>query len=133
MMSRTIPAWQKLAACAPLLMLLVSLPAQVLLRCRIDGIARAACCCPKAEEAALPVTVVKAQDCCDREVTVNTRVETAAARSAAPDVVELALVLLASSASPLPQTTDSQPAVFRSHGPPRGGPSVVLLKHAFLI
>jgi hypothetical protein len=133
MFSGRLPAWQKVVAFAPLLLLLVSLPSEALLRCRMDGTIRSACCCPEQEEAPSSVPVVKAQDCCDREVTVNRRVPADTTRNAALDVASLALVALAEVVSPLPFAVDGTPTILRSHGPPRGGPPPTLLKHAFLI
>ena len=60
MVSRRLPAWQKVVAFAPLLLLLVSLPSEMLTRCRMDGLLRAACCCPAQEEAPSSVPVLKA-------------------------------------------------------------------------
>jgi hypothetical protein len=133
MVSRRLPAWRKVVAFAPLLLLLGSLPSEMLTRCRMDGLLRAACCCPEQEEAPSSVPVLKAEDCCDREVTVNRRVPADTPRKAAHDGAALALVALAELVSPLPFIVGGSPPMLRSHGPPRGGPPAVLLKHAFLI
>jgi hypothetical protein len=134
MLTRRLPACQKVAALAPLLVLMVSLPGQSLLRCRMDGILRSVCCCPARQELPSPAPVAKAQDCCSREVTVNQRVPADAARNAGLDVASLASAVAAPTTSLSPFGADRRPASLdRSHGPPRHGPSAVLLKHAFLI
>lgn len=133
MINRRLPAWQKVVALAPLLLLLVSLPGQVLLRCRMDGLVRSACCCPQRNEPPSPIPAAKAQDCCDREVTINERVPADANRNPVLDLAALTLTLIADAVPLPPFAEDRQPANLRSHGPPKNGPSVVLLKHAFLI
>src|SRR5580704_2574740 len=99
MTSRRFAAWQKVVALAPLLLLAVYLPGQMMLRCRIDGHLRPVCCCPQDEKAQDTGPVVKAQDCCDRELTVNERplVE--------PDQRAAELVLAPPSVAVLPITT----------------------------
>jgi len=133
MRSRRYAIWQKVAALAPVALLLVSLPSQLLLRCRIDGSLREACCCPADERQEIPGPVANAQDCCDREVTASGRPPFEAARGTEPDVVPAV-----SAVAPFAFATPSTPApridrAWFSHGPPREGPTVVLLKHAFLI
>jgi hypothetical protein len=130
--SRRFSVWQKVVALAPLLLLAVYLPGQMMLRCRIDGHLRPVCCCPQDEKAQDTGPVVKAQDCCDRELTVNERplVE--------PDQRAAELVLAPPSVAVLPITTpladsDRSALTWQAHGPPREGPLLVLLKHAFLI
>src|SRR5581483_3396473 len=73
MISRRFSVWQKLVALAPLLLLAVYLPGQMMLRCRIDGHVSPVCCCPPDEESQDTGPVVKAQDCCDRELTASQR------------------------------------------------------------
>ena len=128
------PIWQKVAALAPLLLLSVSLPSQILLRCRIDGLLRSACCCPPEADTESSVPVVKAQDCCDREVIVNERTVAEPARGSG---VGTAWATSTAIALPLVTLTLAAPVrserAWQAHGPPRGGPSIVLLKHAFLI
>jgi hypothetical protein len=136
MSSRRFATWQKVAAFAPLLLLAVALPSQSLLRCRIDGFLRSSCCCPaeaKAEtERALPV--VKAQDCCDREGTLGERPVIAPIRTSSvdtawtPSIAVSAPSVYFSFAAP-----DRSQRVWQAQGPPRQGPPIVLLKHAFLI
>lgn len=132
MISRRLPAWQKVVAFAPLLLVLVSLPGQVLLRCRVDGLLRSACCCPQGQDAPASTPVIKAQDCCERQVIVNARLPVDASRVAAADGI-LPAKVLAGTVSLVAFAADPRTVQVRSHGPPREGPSVVLLKHAFLI
>jgi hypothetical protein len=130
---RRFSVWHKVVALAPLLLLAVYLPGQMMLRCRIDGHLRPACCCPQGEQTQDSGPVVKAQDCCDREVSVNQRpvvepdqraidLEVAAASFLA------VLPIAASVAEP-----DRSDSTWYAQGPPRQGPPMVLLKHAFLI
>ncbi|HTB58504.1 MAG TPA: hypothetical protein VLC06_11545 [Polyangia bacterium] len=132
MISRRFSVWQKVVALAPLLLLAVYLPGQMMLRCRIDGHLRPVCCCPADEKTQETGPVVKAQDCCDRELTVNERplVE--------PDQRAADLVLAPPSVAVLPVASllaepDRAALTWQAHGPPREGPPLVLLKHAFLI
>ena len=132
MKRRRYALWQKVAALAPLALLLAYLPGQMLLRCRMDGSVRSACCCPTEEADQLPDPVARAQDCCDRELIVTARPIATASQPAnpqfAPDVV--AFWTPAFDAVPPLRAVDR---AWRSHGPPRGGPTVVLLKQSFLI
>ena len=134
MISRRLSAWRKIVALAPLLLLAVYLPGQSMLRCRIDGLLRSACCCPQKSEAQDSGPVVKAQDCCDRDDTVTKRPAMESARCSAADAVSAAsyslLPALVSVVLAVPAV--SAPA-WQAHGPPREGPPSVLLKHAFLI
>jgi hypothetical protein len=133
MISRRFSLWQKLVALAPLLLLAVYLPGQMMLRCRIDGHLRPVCCCPQDDEKQAGGPVVKAQDCCDRELTVNQR-PVFEAEQRAPDLELAPLLFLAvlPIAAPLAEA-DRSDLNWQAHGPPREGPPIVLLKHAFLI
>jgi hypothetical protein len=130
--SRRFSVWQKVVALAPLLLLAVYLPGQMMLRCRIDGHLRPACCCPPDEATQDTGPVVKAQDCCDRELTANLRPVVEADQQVADLLVApvsfLALPISAPFAEP-----DRSNLTWQAHGPPREGPPIVLLKHAFLI
>jgi len=134
MISRRFSIWQKAAALAPVLLLLVYLPGETMLRCRIDGMLRQSCCCPHkaATEDAGPV--VKAADCCEQEVTQGTRTTAVAASAAHRDLVEVAVAAIV--VAPLPSfapPTERLDRAWQRHGPAREGPPLVLLKHAFLI
>ena len=124
---------RKVAALAPIAVLLACLPGVDYLRCRMDGSIRTLCCCGDTEAPVNPGPVARAQDCCDRETTVSARPAMEPARPCAaeqvcslPPFAPLAMVSL-----PLPAPRWDRTR--QSHGPPRGGPSVVVLKHAFLI
>src|SRR5262245_42533755 len=94
--SRRFTPWQQLAALAPALLLLVYLPAQVLLRCRMDGLLRAECCCSHHGKEQPSGPTMKAQGCCAQEVADSQRPEADVARSATRDLAPttaLAVVL----------------------------------------
>jgi len=134
MISWRFSVWRKVVALAPLLLLAVYLPGQSMLRCRIDGLLRAACCCPQKSDAPDTGPVVKAQDCCDREDTVNERPVVEATRNHGVDVVSAtAYSLLPALIALLPTEPAVSGRARQRHGPPREGPTIVLLKHAFLI
>jgi hypothetical protein len=134
--SRRFALWQKVVALAPLLLVAVYLPGEMMLRCRIDGLLRPACCCP-AQEAQAPQDTgptVEAQDCCDREITGSARPVVEAARRAEPGLLP-AIALrpsVTTAVADLPAGDRFTPAAQR-YGPAREGPPLVLLKHAFLI
>ena len=135
LLSRRFSIRQKATALAPVLLLLVYLPAQALLRCRMDGTLRAACSCPQESERENASPAIQAQDCCDRVVTPSSSRPTAeAARPANRDIVQMTAAVFATSAHdalvPLCERPDGARA---RHGPAREGPPFVLLKHAFLI
>jgi hypothetical protein len=133
--SRRFSRWQQAAALAPALLLLVYLPAQVMLRCRIDGLLRSECCCPQPTEEKSSGPAFEAQDCCARDmVTDGQRPAADVARSAtriAPDVA-LAFFVAPPVSVPAP-VTDRFDRAAQRYGPAREGPPLVLLKHAFLI
>jgi hypothetical protein len=133
MVSRRFSAWQKVVAVAPLLLLALSLPAEALLRCQMDGLLRPSCCCPSQSEAPSSLPVVKTAGCCEREVMVATPIAGEGVRRSAADLFSATFVEL-----PLPlafatSEEDRVTAARSSQGPPRNGPSIVVLKHAFLI
>ena len=133
-MSRHLSVWHKVMALAPLLLLAVYWPGQAMLRCRIDGQLRPACCCPHDRDAQETGPVVKAQDCCDQEVTATQRPVIAAAQLSTDDTAAAAL---ATTLIPSPVPAVAAPSRFtrprQALAPPRDGPLLILLKHAFLI
>jgi hypothetical protein len=136
MISRRFTAWQKVVALAPLLLLAVYLPGQMMLRCRFDGLLRAACCCPRQREAQDTGPVIKAQDCCEQQVTASQRPVVVPARLSGGDrdmasAVSLAVPVV--SVGPSLVAPDRSGRFGRAHGRPWDGPPIVLLKHAFLI
>jgi hypothetical protein len=132
--SRRFSPWQKVLALAPALLLLVYLPAQMMLRCRIDGLLRSTCCCSHEGERESSGPVVKAQDCCDEEIAQNQRPKAEAARSSERDLAPIAAVaFFAAHALLVEPSTDRFDRAAQRHGPAREGPGIVLLKQAFLI
>jgi hypothetical protein len=132
--SRRFSVWQKVVALAPLLMLAVYLPGQVMSRCRMNGLLRPACCCPADDQAENAVAALKAADCCDREIAQTVRPVVDAATPTEPGFNPAAAVAALLPSVPLL----SAPAerfdwALQRHGPAREGPPLVLLKHAFLI
>jgi hypothetical protein len=125
-------AWQRWVALAPLLLLVVSLPSQLMLRCRIDGSLRASCCCPdEAERDLSPTPTVRPQSCCDQEATAHE------ARLMEPAPTPYSNVLIPTSvratfpfAAP---EARALPRAFQQAGRARQGPPLVLLKQSFLI
>jgi hypothetical protein len=123
---------QKLVALAPLLLLVVSLPSQMMLRCRTDGTLRAACCCPDEAARDLPAApTVEAQSCCVQEIATSEARIMEPAPSAHPDVV-ISAPLSATFASSAPKAGAVSRA-FEQGGPAREGPPLILLKQSFLI
>jgi hypothetical protein len=127
--------WRKLTALAPVLLLAVAGPGQELLRCSMDGILRTSCCCPaeKTAESDSSTAVLKAQGCCDRAATAADHPPAETIRTGHD---HFGWTSLQASAAPVTVSLDhSERAipVWRSHGPPRDGPSILLLKSAFLI
>lgn len=141
MISPRFSLWRKLVALAPLLLLAVYLPGEMMLRCRIDGLLRPTCCCAHASEPApgsVTGPVVKAQDCCDREMSASARPVVEAAQLSGQDQTpDLASTAFAAPALAFASSTLAGSARLRqawpSQGPPGEGPPIVLLKHAFLI
>ncbi len=134
MISRRFSLWQKAAALAPVLLLLVYLPGETLLRCRMDGTLRPACCCPSEDARQDSGPVVQAQSCCDREITQSERPVVDATRAAGRDLV--ATTAAAPVATPVAVAfapTSRFDWATQRYGPAREGPPLVLVKHAFLI
>lgn len=134
MISRRFSAWQKVVALAPLLLVAVYLPGEMMLRCRMDGTLRPACCCPPADAPRDSGPAVKAQDCCDRELTQSQRPVVDATRAARSDLV--ATTAAAPVATPVAVAfvpTSRFDWATQRYGPAREGPPLVLVKHAFLI
>jgi hypothetical protein len=132
--SRRFSLWQKAVALAPVLLLLVYLPGESLLRCRIDGMLRSACCCPHKSEPQDSGPAIKAQDCCDREMTGSERPVVEAAPVPGRDLVATtAIVPVAIPVAVIVSPTSHFDWASQRYGPAREGPPIVLVKHAFLI
>lgn len=133
MVSGRLSVWQKVVAFAPLLLLAVSVPGQVLLRCQMDGLVRSSCCCPPDKGPPSSIPVLKTQGCCDREVTVNEPAAAERGRLSAADFVAAAILSLSDPTALVADDSGRATSRSSSHGPPREGPSIVLLKQSFLI
>jgi len=120
-------AWQRVLALAPLVLVLVSLPSQVLLRCRMDGQLRDACCCPREQQPQGPAAAISSADCCRPETSVR---QVPVAR--APELSDAASAPVTSIATLAPPPVPAPP-LFRPLAPAREGPPLRLLKQAFLI
>jgi hypothetical protein len=132
-MVRHFARWQKLAALAPALLLLVCLPAQMMLRCRIDGLLRAECCCAQQQKEQPAGPTIEAQDCCDRVTANSDRPAADVARPATRDVAPIDAVAVVLDASALTRVARPFNRAVHRYGPAGEGPPLVLLKHAFLI
>jgi hypothetical protein len=131
---RRFSVWQKVVALAPLLLLAVYLPGQVMVRCRMTGLLRPACCCPADEQPESAAPAVKAADCCEREVGETARPVVQAAAPAEPCFNPAAALAAVLPSLPLLSAPAARSDwALQRHGPPREGPPLVLLKHAFLI
>src|SRR5512134_211333 len=130
LIARRFSRWQQAAALAPVLLLLVYLPGEVMLRCSMDGLLRPTCCCPQKAEAETSGPVVKAADCCDPVVAQGARPAAEAARPATRDFVQVATTAIVAPSMPLlVSPIERLDRAWQRHGPPRGGPPLVLLKH----
>jgi hypothetical protein len=133
-LARRFSVLQKVAALAPLLLLAVCLPGQMMFRCRIDGTLRPACCCAPDGDTQDAGPVVKAQDCCDRQVVQSTRLTAVATSAAHRDLVQVATAAIVAAPFPSFASPIERPErAWQRHGPAREGLPIVLLKHAFLI
>jgi hypothetical protein len=130
--ARRFSLLQKLTALAPLLLLVVVLPGQLMLRCRIDGTLRPACCCAHDGTAGEANATAKPQDCCDPEVASVERPPAEAARPPEGDLGVAPSDTLASAPAPAFAPVQLARGAQR-HGPPREGPRLILAKHSFLI
>jgi hypothetical protein len=131
--SRRLRVWWRVLGFAPALMLVVSLPSQMFLRCRMDGLVRAACCCPAPVDADQSTgAALQQQSCCDREITSHPLQLAEATRISNEDSAPVAIFLppvIALSAPMMPRL----PRQLGGCGPPRQGPSLVVVKQSFLI
>ena len=135
LISQRFTAWQKLTALAPVLLLVVAVPGQELLRCQMDGILRTSCCCPadKETEDNSSTAVLKTQGCCDRTATAADHPPAETTGTAHDQFGSTSFQALATPVALLLDHRQNAIPVRQSQGPPRDGPSVLLLKSAFLI
>jgi hypothetical protein len=135
LLSRRFTIRQKLTALAPVLLLVVAVPGQQLLRCSMDGILRTSCCCPAGKDIKDDgaMAVIKTQGCCDRTAAAADHPPAETTRTIHDQFAWTSFEVLA---TPVAFSIDDRGRDFsvrQSHGPPRDGPSVLLLKSAFLI
>lgn len=134
MFSRHITRLQKVAALLPALLMLVYLPAQAMLRCRVDGLLRTECCCPHQQQEQPSGPTIKAQDCCAQELAQTERPEADVAREPSRDLAPSAALAIVIPTAVLPAPASNRfDGLVSRYGPAREGPPLVLLKHAFLI
>ena len=133
-MSRQFSLWQKLVAVAPLLLLAVVVPGEVMVRCHLDGLLRPAPCCDHDEAPGDSGPAFETRDCCDREVTATDRpVSEAASATDGGQIASAAFAPHAGAGALLVAPVNHGSWAAQRYGPTRGGPPIVLLKHAFLI
>jgi len=133
-MSRQFSLWQKLVAVAPLLLLAVVVPGEVMVRCHLDGLLRPAPCCDHDEAPGDSDPAFETRDCCDREVTATDRPVSEAARATdGGQIASAAFAPHAGAGALLVAPVNHGSWAAQRYGPTRGGPPIVLLKHAFLI
>jgi hypothetical protein len=128
--------WRKALALVPVLLVLASVPEHFLLRCRMDGELRAACCCHAAEnaETARSEPALSNACCCDRVVVSRLLAPFASGRAPAPAVdVALPAVGPAHAALIAPEPLRPAPRALQRGGPAREGPALLVLKQTFLI
>jgi hypothetical protein len=130
---RKTDLWRRAVAVVPALLLLVCLPGETMLRCRVDGLLRSTCCCAHQGERQTSGPAVSARECCDPEVNANVR---PVAEAAAP--AEQGLTFTAAAAVPVAPIAFVAPPVERwgstqGGGPAGVGPPLVLLKSSLLI
>jgi len=132
MVWRRSQGWATALIVVPFLLLVVSLPGRVLLRCRFDGQVRASCCCKvdmRQESPAPGPSLSGPSCCCDREISGHALPLRPMADVAAPGV-PVVLPAFASLVDHRPGG-DGWPAPdLRGPPPPR---RLIVLKQSFLI
>jgi hypothetical protein len=127
--------WQKLAALVPLLLLLVVSPTQVLLRCRGDGQLRVVCCCPSSapDAAEMQGSTLSRACCCDKELVGGLLPASDQRRVGSEPHTPPVFVALTSFFPAGPAQREVRPPCPERVRPAREGPSLLVLKQAFLI
>jgi hypothetical protein len=127
--------WTKALVLAPFLLFVVSLPGQVLLRCRFDGQLRTACCCPAdqmVEQSTPPGSALADPCCCQREVSTGA-LPALAVRPPTDSIAPAVAVALPSFAVPAVHRMEVWVPGKHRRGPPREGARIIVLKQSFLI
>jgi hypothetical protein len=131
MTAQRIAVWRRVLAALPLLLVVAAVPEHALLRCRMDGEMRAACCCTTGAAPAGPS--VSNPCCCDRVVVSGPVAPFTSARDAAPVIqVAIPVVLPAYVARVAPEPV-VPPRAVHGGGPARERPPLLILKQTFLI
>jgi hypothetical protein len=132
--SRRFSLWQKLVALAPLLLLAVVLPGEIMVRCHLDGLLRPAPCCSHQPAPADCGPAFEARDCCDREVTATDRPVSEVVRATdGGQIAAAAFMPRVGAGALLVAPANHSGWAAQRYGPMRGGPPIVLVKRAFLI
>jgi hypothetical protein len=133
---RKAALWRKVLAWVPVLLVMASIPEHALLRCRMDGELRAACCCHRAGETSTSEPsgpAVSKPCCCDRVVVGRSVAPFASGRGPAP-VIQVAIPVVCPAYAVL-----AAPALMRAArdvrggGPAREGPTLLVWNQTFLI
>lgn len=122
-------------AVVPFVLFVVALPSQMLMRCRLDGQLRTACCCPAdrmSEESKAPGPAVSDPLCCHREVS-SREVPAVALRPTTDSIVPAVVVFLRSYAASVEHEIAAWIPGSQRGRPPREGPRIIVLKQSFLI
>jgi hypothetical protein len=123
-----------MVALAPLLLVTLYLPGEIMVRCHEDGLLRPAPCCAHDEAGGDSGPAFEQRNCCDRELTATHRPVSEATRASDDQQICVTFLTALPGAGAVPiGPPDGARAAARRHGPSRGGPSIVLVKHAFLI
>lgn len=126
------------AVLLPVLLFSLAATSYATWRCRVDGIARSECCCPKDQAAASTASqsdgaAVEAPECC---VVEQHRIETVSTDISRGSALAEAAALVAVPVAVLPAVSAAvDPDLASAAAPPRapGGRAIVVHKHAFLI
>jgi hypothetical protein len=129
--SRSIRA----AVLLPVLLFSLAATSYATWRCRMDGVARAECCCPKdaAPQAAPATNAIGSAECCLVERHRLEPTPTDLSRTTNPPVAVAALTVPVGLLPLPPAVTDPVAVAEREPGRPPGGRAIVVGKHAFLI
>jgi hypothetical protein len=122
-------------ALAPFVLFVVSLPSQMLMRCRLDGQLRTACCCPASrtgEESKARGPVLSDPRCCHGEGSRHASRAIAVRPATDSNVPAGAVVIRSYVARAEHEGATWIPGSQRSR-PPREGPRIIVLKQSFLI
>jgi hypothetical protein len=126
--------WQKLVALAPLVLVGVVWPGEVMVRCHLDGLLRPAPCCVHDPAPGNSGPAFETRDCCDREVTATDRPVSEAVRATdGGQIASAAFTPHAGAGALRAAPVNHRGWAAQRYGPVRRGPPIVLAKHAFLI